>query len=83
MTGMRWNESWLNTEKKKVDAFSLKAIVDSILDRFGLSTRGFYRVLKVARTLADLTGMEHPKLPQYQESLSYRSTIDKRVGINS
>ena len=37
MTGMRWNESWLNTEKKKVDAFSLKAIVDSILDRFGLS----------------------------------------------
>ena len=36
MTGMRWGESWLNTEKKKVDAFSLKAMVDSILDRFGL-----------------------------------------------
>ena len=61
----------------------LKALLDQAIDRFGLSTRGFYRVLKVARTLADLAGMEHPKLPQYQESLSYRSTIDKRVGINS
>lgn len=61
----------------------LKALLDQAIDRFGLSTRGFYRVLKVARTLADLAGMEHPKLPQYQEALSYRSTIDKRVGINS
>jgi magnesium chelatase family protein len=61
----------------------LKAFLDQAIDRFGLSTRGFYRVLKVARTLADLAGMEHPKLPQYQEALRYRSTIDKRVGINS
>ena len=61
----------------------LKALLDQAIDRFGLSTRGFYRVLKVARTLADLAGMEHPKLLQYQEALSYRSTIDKRVGINS
>ena len=61
----------------------LKALLDQAIDRFGLSTRGFYRVLKVARTLADLAGMEHPKLPQYQEALSYRSTIDKRVEINS
>lgn len=61
----------------------LKALLDQAIDRFGLSTRGFYRVLKVPRTLADLAGMEHPKLPQYQEALIYRSTIDKRVGINS
>ena len=61
----------------------LKALLDQAIDRFGLSTRGFYRVLKVARSLADLAGMEHPKLPQHQEALSYRSTIDKRVGINS
>ena len=61
----------------------LKALLDQAIDRFRLSTRGFYRVLKVARTLADLAGMEHPKLPQYQEALIYRSTIDKRVGINS
>ena len=61
----------------------LKALLDQAIDRFGLSTKGFYRVLKVARSLADLAGMEHPKLPQHQEALSYRSTIDKRVGINS
>ncbi len=61
----------------------LKALLDQAIDRFGLSTRGFYRVLKVARTLADLADISHPQLPQYQEALSYRSTIDKRTEIKS
>ena len=47
-------------------------------DRFALSTRGFYRVLKVARTLADLAGLEWPDIPQYQEALSYRSAINPK-----
>lgn len=37
MTGMRQDESWLNTAKKNVDAFSLKSVVDLILNRIGLS----------------------------------------------
>ena len=59
-----------------------KALMDQAIDRFGLSTRGFYRVLKVARTLADLAEIKYPQLPQYQEALSYRSTIDKRAEVN-
>ena len=61
----------------------LKALLDQAIDRFGLSTRGFYRVLKVARSLADLGDISHPQLPQYQEALSYRSTMDKRAEIKS
>ena len=61
----------------------LKALLDQAIDRFGLSTRGFYRVLKVARSLADLADISHPQLPQYQEALSYRSTMDKRAEIKS
>jgi len=59
-----------------------KALMDQAIDRFGLSTRGFYRVLKVARTLADLAEIKYPQLTQYQEALSYRSTIDKRAEVN-
>ena len=59
-----------------------KTLMDQAIDRFGLSTRGFYRVLKVARTLADLAEIKYPQLPQYQEALSYRSTIDKRAEVN-
>lgn len=59
-----------------------KSLMDQAIDRFGLSTRGFYRVLKVARTLADLAEIKYPQLTQYQEALSYRSTIDKRAEVN-
>ena len=37
MTGMRSSESWLNPKQTKVDVYSLKAVVDHLLNRFGLS----------------------------------------------
>ena len=37
-----------------------------------LTARGFHRVLKVARTLADLDGMETIKRIHVAEALSYR-----------
>ena len=52
-----------------------REFLDQAIDHYALSTRGFYRVLKVARTIADLAGLEKPKLTQYQEALSYRSII--------
>jgi len=53
-----------------------REFLDQAIDHYALSTRGFYRVLKVARTIADLVGLEKPKLAQYQEALSYRSIIN-------
>lgn len=42
------------------------------LDRSLLSPRGYYRVLKVARTIADLDGEEHVREPHLAEALQYR-----------
>jgi magnesium chelatase family protein len=41
-------------------------------ERFSLSARAYHRVLKVARTLADLAGAEKVSRPHIAEALSYR-----------
>jgi magnesium chelatase family protein len=41
-------------------------------ERFGLSARGYHRVLRVARTIADLEGVEAVRKPHVAEALSYR-----------
>ncbi|MCU0236718.1 MAG: YifB family Mg chelatase-like AAA ATPase [Acidobacteria bacterium] len=43
------------------------------VERFDLSARGYFRVLKVARTIADLQGAEQITVPCVQEALQYRS----------
>ena len=43
------------------------------VDKFDLSARGYFRVLKVARTIADLEGAEMIAAPHVQEALQYRS----------
>ncbi|WP_343502867.1 YifB family Mg chelatase-like AAA ATPase [Alloyangia pacifica] len=49
-----------------------RALLLRAADLFGLSMRGYHRVLRVARTLADLAGEEEVRRPQVAEALSYR-----------
>lgn len=46
-------------------------------ERFGLSARGYHRILRVARTIADLEGSAELKKPHVAEALSYRITTLK------
>jgi len=45
-----------------------------VADRFGLSARGYHRVLRVARTIADLDGAVEVRRPHVAEAVSYRIT---------
>jgi len=49
-----------------------QALLLQAAERFNLSARAYHRVLKVARTLADLAGVEKVARPHIAEALSYR-----------
>ena len=49
-----------------------RALLARVADRFGLSARGYHRVLRVARTIADLDGSETVKNGHIAEAVSFR-----------
>lgn len=49
-----------------------RALLTKVAERFGLSARGYHRVLRVARTIADLAGEERVRRPHVAEALSFR-----------
>ncbi len=53
-----------------------KRLLRAAVRTLGLSARGYHRVLRVARTIADLSGSESVGAPHIAEAVQYRSPAD-------
>ena len=54
-----------------------KELLESLIENMGLSARAYTRIIKIARTIADLAGEEHIRPPHLAEAASYRF-LDRR-----
>ncbi len=52
-----------------------KEFLMKVAQKFGLSARGYHRVLRVARTIADLEGVADVRKPHIAEAAGYRLAI--------
>jgi magnesium chelatase family protein len=59
----------------KADADKL---LETAINKLGLSARAYSRVLKVGRTIADLAGAENIEASHVAEAIQYRS-LDRRM----
>lgn len=61
---------------------SVEILLRRAVGRLGLSARAYHRVLKIARTIADLAGMDELEVTHVGEAIQYR-TLDRRRAPHS
>jgi magnesium chelatase family protein len=74
------NAQMTNRQIKKycqIDEAS-QGLLEVAIDKFGLSARAYTRILKVARTIADLEGVENIQPSHLSEAIQYRS-LDRNL----
>lgn len=59
--------------------FKANSIIEKIYAKFNLSTRGYSRILKVSRTIADLKNKDSISQEDIIEALQYRKFIDENI----
>ena len=76
----RYNSEMTQAELEKFCALSdsSKKIMEQAMKRMGLSMRGYTRILKVSRTIADLSGEKNISDAHLLEALQYRS-LEKNI----
>jgi magnesium chelatase family protein len=54
-------------------------LLEMVVDKLGMSARSYSRILKVARTIADLAGVENIRQQHLAEAIQYRGLDRKTV----
>ena len=68
------NNSLTNSEIKRFAPLGppAKQFLDTAADKLKLSARSYFKVIKVARTIADIAGEKDIEIPHLAEALQYR-----------
>ncbi|MGC8728936.1 MAG: YifB family Mg chelatase-like AAA ATPase [Elusimicrobiales bacterium] len=79
----KFNSSMSSSEIKKYCKTDLESysMIEKAMDKMGYSARSVDKIMKIARTIADLDGSENIKKEHMAEALHYR-TLDKNIAID-
>ncbi|MBR1471524.1 MAG: YifB family Mg chelatase-like AAA ATPase [Lachnospiraceae bacterium] len=81
-TGLQFNAQMGVKELERLVPLGQReqAFIDQVYEKLHLSLRSYHRIIKVARTIADLEDAENIALKHIQEALCYRGAEDRYWG---
>lgn len=79
---IRYNALLPNSEVEKYCHLSSKqrAFMERVFERYTMSARSYYKILKLARTVADLEGHVEIQMSDLAEAVSYKQVTDLFTG---